>query len=99
MLLSLSTIAFLFILFFVLSVHANSYWSVVQQLNFHVSAEFACGYCLSYRLRKLGAEGLVEWDRVLVRACSEPAGAIPFLIAGVERELTYYQCLALYIDD
>jgi hypothetical protein len=59
-------------LFLILGIHADSYRAVVDKFNLHVSSELSCPYRLADGLRELGAEGFVEWDRVLMRASLEP---------------------------
>ena len=62
------------------------------------AAEFTRADGLANGLRKLVAEGFVEWDRVFMRASTEPTGAIAFLVAGVERELAHDEGFASDIE-
>ena len=86
-------------LFLVFRIHTDSYGTVVEQFHLHISAEFTSAYGFAYGFGKIMAEGLVEWDRVLMGTGSEPARTITFLIAGVERELAHHQCLTLDVED
>ena len=83
------------LLFLIFCVHTDGDRPVVQQFHFHVSAELPCAHWFSKSVTKLSTEGLIERDRVLVRASTEPAWTITLLVAGIERELAHYQGLTV----